>query len=71
MGRYYCVQFVYNLRFFGKKGSKNIKDYQGVSTARREPSVWDAAPLPEAGSVRRTGKAICAPVWSRNIRYDY
>ena len=31
MGRYYCVQFVYNLRFFGKKGSKNIKDYQGVS----------------------------------------
>ena len=31
VGRYYCVQFVYNLRFFGKKGSKNIKDYQGVS----------------------------------------
>ena len=31
VGRYYCVQFVYNLRFFGKKGSKNIKDYQAFS----------------------------------------
>lgn len=30
IGRYYCVQFVYNLRFFGKKGSKNIKDYDGA-----------------------------------------
>ena len=27
VGRYYTVQFVYNLRHFGKKGSKNIGDY--------------------------------------------
>ncbi|MDE6858208.1 MAG: outer membrane beta-barrel family protein, partial [Alistipes sp.] len=27
VGRYYTVQFVYNLRHFGKKGSKNLGDY--------------------------------------------
>ena len=27
VGRYYMVQFVYNLRHFGKKGSKNPSDY--------------------------------------------
>ena len=27
IGRYFCVQFVYNLRHFGKRGSKNTKDY--------------------------------------------
>ncbi|MGN0007554.1 MAG: outer membrane beta-barrel protein, partial [Alistipes sp.] len=27
IGRYVCVQFVYNLRHFGKRGSKNTKDY--------------------------------------------
>ena len=27
VGRYYMVQFVYNLRHFGKKGSKNASDY--------------------------------------------
>lgn len=32
IGRYYTVQFVYNLRHFGKKGSKNIKDYDGMGT---------------------------------------
>jgi hypothetical protein len=31
IGRYYMVQFTYNLRRFGKKGSKNIKDYDGVA----------------------------------------
>ncbi len=30
IGRYYMVQFSYNLRRFGKKGSRNIKDYDGV-----------------------------------------
>lgn len=25
------VQFTYNLRRFGKKGSKNIKDYDGMA----------------------------------------
>lgn len=27
IGRYYMVQFVYNLRHFGKRGSKNMSDY--------------------------------------------
>ncbi len=27
VGRYYMVQFTYNLRHFGKKGSRNMKDY--------------------------------------------
>lgn len=27
IGRYYSVQFVYNLRHFGKKGSSSMKDY--------------------------------------------
>ena len=30
IGRYYMVQFTYNLRHFGKKGSTNIKDYDGM-----------------------------------------
>lgn len=30
IGRYYMVQFTYNLRFFGKKGSQNINDYEGM-----------------------------------------
>ena len=27
IGRYFSVQFVYNLRHFGKKGSKQMADY--------------------------------------------
>jgi len=27
IGRYYTVQFTYNLRVFGKKGSRNLADY--------------------------------------------
>lgn len=30
IGRYYTIQFIYNLRHFGKKGSKNIGDYEGM-----------------------------------------
>ncbi len=30
IGRYYTVQFIYNLRHFGKKGSTNINDYEGM-----------------------------------------
>ena len=30
IGRYYTVQFVYNLRNFGKRGSKDVKDYDGM-----------------------------------------
>ena len=31
IGRYFTVQFNYNLRHFGKKGSTNIDDYDGMS----------------------------------------
>ncbi len=40
IGRYYMVQFTYNLRRFGKKGSRNLKDYgveQSGSTRRMGP----------------------------------
>jgi hypothetical protein len=30
IGRYFTVQFNYNLRFFGKNASKNIDDYDGM-----------------------------------------
>ena len=35
IGRYYSIQFVYNLRLFGKKGSRNLKDYDGVAIPSR------------------------------------
>ena len=31
------VQFTYNLRRFGKKGSHNIKDYEGMDRPARRP----------------------------------
>ena len=34
IGRYYMVNLVFNLRNFGKKGSKNIEDYEGMSGTR-------------------------------------
>ncbi|OUN59396.1 outer membrane beta-barrel protein [Alistipes sp. An66] len=37
IGRYYMVQFTYNLRRFGKKGSHNIKDYEGMDRSSRRP----------------------------------
>ena len=62
MGRYYCVRFVYNLRFFGKKGSKNIRKLsRRFGPPVREPSVWDAAPLPEAGSSATPVKRYARP----------
>lgn len=41
IGRYYMVQFTYNLRRFGKKGSHDIRDYEGMGDAprRRGPGV--------------------------------
>ncbi len=35
IGRYYMVQFTYNLRRFGKKGSTNINDYEGMGARPR------------------------------------
>ena len=31
------VQFTYNLRRFGKKGSRNIRDYEGMDQPSRRP----------------------------------
>ena len=36
IGRYFTVQFTYNIRAFGKKGSQNINDYQ-MGGGRRGP----------------------------------
>ena len=30
VGRYYTIQFNYNLRIFGKKGSTDISKYEGM-----------------------------------------
>jgi hypothetical protein len=48
IGRYYTVQFNYNLRFFGKKGSKNAADY-GMDVnpgAGRPPFAGGRPPMP-------------------------
>lgn len=45
IGRYYMVQFTYNLRRFGKKGSTNIKDYDGAT----QPSSSPRRMMPGAG----------------------
>ena len=45
IGRYYTVQFVYNLRNFGKRGSKNIKDYDGMeSLGKSRRGMGDGRP---------------------------
>ena len=48
IGRYYMVQFTYNLRRFGKKGSKNISTITTWSRAVREPAPH---------GTRRSGRA--------------
>jgi hypothetical protein len=35
VGRYFTVQFNYNLRYFGKGASKNIDDYEGMGQKGR------------------------------------
>ncbi|WP_295939658.1 outer membrane beta-barrel protein [uncultured Alistipes sp.] len=58
IGRYYMVQFTYNLRRFGKKGSKNEKDYEGIqesqSGSRRAMGMGPGAggPPPGGGGFR-------------------
>ena len=43
VGRYVMVQFVYNLRHFGKNASRNMSDYEGMdgSTTRRRAMGGD------------------------------
>ena len=38
IGRYFTVQFNYNLRYFGKKGSTNIDDYDGMNVSGNRPA---------------------------------
>ena len=50
IGRYYMVQFTYNLRRFGKKGSRNLKDYgveQQSGSQRRMGPGGPGGPPPE------------------------
>ena len=46
VGRYYMVQFVYNLRHFGKKGSTNLKDYGIQEGATRSRGIGPMGPPP-------------------------
>ena len=46
IGRYYMVQFTYNLRRFGKKGSRNVKDYEGVEPASGSRRMGPGGPPP-------------------------
>ena len=45
IGRYFMVQFTYNLRRFGKKGSQNIRDYEGMDMPRRRPGPGGPPPM--------------------------
>ena len=44
IGRYYMVQFNYNLRRFGKKGSRNMKDYEGVEQSGERRRMGPGGP---------------------------
>lgn len=51
------VQFTYNLRRFGKKGSRNMKDYDGVessSGSRRMGPGGPGGPPPGCSTVAVT-----------------
>lgn len=45
IGRYYTVRFVYNLRNFGKRGSKDIRDYDGMGETGRSRSGAGRPPM--------------------------
>jgi hypothetical protein len=47
VGRYFTVQFNYNLRFFGKNGSQNPSDYgmDVTSGAGRRPFAGGRPPM--------------------------
>ena len=50
VGRYVMVQFVYNLRHFGKNASRNIADYEGMSGKPSRPH-----PAKQSETSRRNG----------------
>ena len=43
IGRYFTVQFNYNLRAFGKKGSRDLSDY-GISDGKGQPGMGGMRP---------------------------
>ena len=49
IGRYYMVQSTYNLRHFGKKGSRNIRDYDGVEQSGNAKQFRMMGPPPGGG----------------------
>ena len=52
IGRYYTVQFVYNLRNFGKRGSKDIRDYDGMGSGSQRSGRPPMGPPPGGGGGR-------------------
>ena len=52
VGRYYMVQFTYNLRRFGKRGSTDIKDYDGVERPATRGMMGPGAGGPPPGGFR-------------------
>lgn len=44
IGRYYTVQFTYNLRVFGKKGSRNLADYGIMEGGKQGPNRMGPPP---------------------------
>ncbi len=62
IGRYYTVQFVYNLRNFGKRGSKNIRDYDGMERSERKGNgERPMGPPPGEGGHRGPGGGFGGP----------
>ncbi len=52
IGRYYMVQFVYNLRHFGKKGSRNMKDYGGMERSSSDAQHRRMMSVPRSSGFR-------------------
>ncbi len=53
IGRYYMVQFVYNLRHFGKRGSKNAADYDNGPQFGGQSGRRPMGPPPGGGGGHR------------------
>lgn len=52
VGRYVMVQFVYNLRHFGKNASRNISDYEGMDGKSNRPRQMGMNGMREGGRMR-------------------
>ena len=52
VGRYVMVQFVYNLRHFGKNASRNISDYEGMDGKGNRPYQGGMSGMRQGGRMR-------------------